>query len=169
MTELPTQLQPPAKPAEAPKVAPPAPVAPKPVPPPAAAPAPPKPTPPAAAAQPAPPPPVAPAPRASTSGSNLIKEVRLQAPGIDVAATEPGAHELGRDKAAGLRVNHPTVSRQHARIIISDDRGVAYLQDRGGANGTRLNGTTIKEIQLLKDGDTISIGDVELKVAIRRG
>jgi len=94
--------------------------------------------------------------------------VRLQAPGIDVAVSETGAHELGRDKAAALRVSHPTVSRQHARIIVSDDRGVAYLQDRGGANGTRLNGTTIKEIQLLNDGDTISIGDVELKVSIRR-
>jgi pSer/pThr/pTyr-binding forkhead associated (FHA) protein len=111
---------------------------------------------------------VAPAPQPSASGRVLIKEVRLRAAGIEIAATETGAHDLGRDKVAALRVSHPTVSRQHARIIISDDRGVAYLQDRGGANGTRLNGTAIKEIQLLNDGDTISIGDVELKVSIRR-
>ena len=143
---------PPAPPAPAPAV--PAPAAPIPVPTPSAAPV----------SLPASP--YGPTPRPSTL--RKIAEVRLQASGVDVAATATGAHELGRDKAAGLRVSHPTVSRQHARVIISDDRSVAYIQDRGGANGTRLNGVTIKEIQLLNDGDTVSIGDVDLKVAIRR-
>jgi pSer/pThr/pTyr-binding forkhead associated (FHA) protein len=117
---------------------------------------------------PAAPPPVVPkAPDRPSSGGRIV-EVRLRGKDVDVGATETGAHELGRDKGAPLRVNHATVSRQHARIIISDDRGVAYVQDRGGANGTRLNGATIKEIKLLNDGDTVSVGDVELKISIRR-
>ena len=155
--KAPPASAPPAKPAAAPLAGPPPPALA------AAADAPVAPEPPSPAVPGVPPKPAA---RPSTSGR--IVEVRLKGPGVDVAATDTGAHELGRDKAAALRVAHPTVSRQHARIIISDDRGVAYLQDRGGANGTRLNGVTIKEIQLLSEGDAISIGDVELKVSIRR-
>ncbi len=124
--------------------------------------------PPAAVAPPAAAPAVSPKSAARAPSSGRIVEVRLRGKEVDLAATETGAHELGRDKAAALRVNHATVSRQHARIIISDDRGVAYVQDRGGANGTRLNGVAIKEIKLLNDGDTVSIGDIDLAVSIRR-
>jgi pSer/pThr/pTyr-binding forkhead associated (FHA) protein len=163
---------PPAK-ADAPKPAGPKPAAPreapkppeaKPVAPPAPAKAPTAPMPPVAApaAKPAPTKPAAPA----TTGK--IVEVRLSAAEVDVGLTETGAHEVGRAKEAAVRVRNPTVSRQHARIIISDDRGVAYVQDRGGANGTRLNGVAITEIKLLNDGDSVTVGEVELKVSIRR-
>jgi pSer/pThr/pTyr-binding forkhead associated (FHA) protein len=107
-----------------------------------------------------------PPPAPSTKGK--IVEVRLRGPDIDVGLTETGAHELGRAKEAAVRVRNATVSRQHARIIISDDRGVAYVQDRGGANGTRLNGVSITEIKLLNDGDSVTVGEVDLKIAIRR-
>ena len=98
-----------------------------------------------------------------------ILEVRLTGPGFDLAAREPGAHELGRATEAPLRVNHPTVSRKHARIILADDRGIAYLQDAGGANGTRLNGKAIEKLAPLADGDKVGIGEVELTVTLRRG
>jgi S-DNA-T family DNA segregation ATPase FtsK/SpoIIIE len=84
-------------------------------------------------------------------------------------ATETGAHDLGRAKDAALRVNDPTVSRQHARLILSDDRSVVYIQDRGGANGTRLNGVAVEQLQIVKEGDTIGIGDVLLTVSYKRG
>ena len=80
-------------------------------------------------------------PFAHVGGSRPILEVRLTGAGFDIAVTDTGAHELGRSSEADLRVNHPTVSRKQARIIIGDDRTIAYLQDAGGANGTRLNGT----------------------------
>ena len=87
---------------------------------------------------------------------------------IDLAVSEPGAHELGRSADAPLRVNHPTVSRKHARIILADDRGIAYLQDAGGANGTRLNGNAVEKLAPLSDGDRVGIGEVELKVTLKR-
>jgi pSer/pThr/pTyr-binding forkhead associated (FHA) protein len=122
-----------------------------------------------AAAMPSAPPAAPAAPKSlPTSAKGRIVEVRLRGGSIDVGVAETGAHDLGRAKEAALRVPHPTVSRQHARIIISDDRGVAYVQDRGGANGTRLNGVVITEIKLLQDDDTITVGEVDLKVAIRR-
>jgi len=97
-----------------------------------------------------------------------ILEIRLWAQGYDLVATEPGAHELGRATDAPLRVNHATVSRKHARVILADDRGIAYLQDAGGANGTRLNGKPVEKLAPLSDGDQVGIGEVELKVTLKR-
>jgi predicted component of type VI protein secretion system len=97
-----------------------------------------------------------------------ILEIRLTAAGFDLVATEPGAHDLGRATDAALRLNHPTVSRKHARVILADDRGIAYLQDAGGANGTRLNGKAIEKLAPLSDGDRVGIGEVELMVSLKR-
>jgi pSer/pThr/pTyr-binding forkhead associated (FHA) protein len=94
--------------------------------------------------------------------------VRLTGPGVDLVVVGPGAHELGRAKEAALRVNHPTVSRRHARIIVSDDRTIAYVQDLGGANRTRLNGREVTAVQPLADGDVLTLGQVELKVTVSR-
>jgi pSer/pThr/pTyr-binding forkhead associated (FHA) protein len=111
---------------------------------------------------------VSPATLASHPGPRLILEIRLVAEGFDLVVRETGAHELGRANEASLRVNHQTVSRKHARIILADDRGIAYLQDAGGANGTRLNGKTVDRLAPLSDGDQVGIGDVELKVSLKR-
>lgn len=157
----------PPKPSQA--APPPAPAAAKAPPlPPKPAPAPPAPTapPPTVAAPPAPVSAPRPAPAAKAAA---ILEIRLTAPGFDLSAKETGAHELGRANEAALRVNHPTVSRKHARIILADDRGIAYLQDAGGANGTRLNGTAIERLAPLADGDKVGVGEVELTVTLRRG
>jgi predicted component of type VI protein secretion system len=97
-----------------------------------------------------------------------LLEVRLVAKGYDLVVREPGAHDLGRASEADLRVNDLTVSRKHARIILADDRAIAYLQDAGGANGTRLNGKLIEKLAPLSDGDSVGVGEVELKVVFRR-
>jgi pSer/pThr/pTyr-binding forkhead associated (FHA) protein len=68
-----------------------------------------------------------------------------------------------------LRIDHPTVSRRHARLILGDDRAMVYLQDQGGANGTRLNGKEIAKLAPIADGDTVGIGEVELTVSLERG
>jgi pSer/pThr/pTyr-binding forkhead associated (FHA) protein len=127
--------------------------------------------PPARARPPASPPvtpPPAPAAQPSPTKAGVILEVRLVAEGYDLVAREPGAHELGRAADAALRVNHPTVSRKHARVILADDRGIAYLQDAGGANGTRLNGQAIEKLAPLSDGDRVGVGEVELTVVLKR-
>jgi pSer/pThr/pTyr-binding forkhead associated (FHA) protein len=95
-------------------------------------------------------------------------EVRLTGSGFDLVASETGPHALGRATDAALRVRHPTVSRRHARIVISDDREMAYLQNAGGANGTLLNGREIERIEPLQEGDRIQMGDVILQVSLKR-
>ena len=66
-------------------------------------------------------------------------------------------------------MDNPTVSRKHARIVLTEDRAKAYIQDTGGANGTRLNGVQVERLVVLSDGDTIGVGDVELQVRLKRG
>ncbi|MER2513556.1 MAG: FHA domain-containing protein [Nitrosomonas ureae] len=67
---------------------------------------------------------------------------------------------IGRKSLAnGVLIEHPSVSRQHARI---EQRGMAYwLIDLGSTNGTLLNGKLLstREECLLKDGDLFRIGD----------
>jgi pSer/pThr/pTyr-binding forkhead associated (FHA) protein len=160
-----------APPAAAP--APPAPAPPAPAPPaPAKVEAPPKATPatappelaaPAAKAEPAAP------PVATPAAAAVIRELRLRAEGIELVVTAPGEYELGRAVGSPLRVDHPTVSRQHARLILSENRTTAYLQDQGGVNKTRLNGRPLQKLSQLADGDQLRLGDVELVVSITRG
>lgn len=150
----------------------PAPVIPPPAPAPAAAavPAPPRPA--AMLAPPAPPaPPRAEAadPAVAPAGPGAIRELHLRGAGFDLCVTAPGAHQLGRALDSPLRVDHPTVSRRHARVILADDRSIAYLQHLGGANGTRLNGAAVDKLAPVRDGDRISVGEVELVVVFRRG
>ena len=97
-----------------------------------------------------------------------LAEVRLVGSDYDLVVTTPGTHVLGRATDAPLRVKHATVSRTHARVILSEDRQTASLEHAGGANGTRLNGRAIDKAEPLSDGDEIGIGEVTLRVSIRR-
>jgi pSer/pThr/pTyr-binding forkhead associated (FHA) protein len=169
-----------AKPAPAPAAAPKPAPAPKPEAAPVAKAEPPKPPPPAPVAKPeaapvaaapaAPPKPAAaaPPPAPAVVPSARLTAVRLSAEGFDVSVTESGAHDLGRAREAALRIDHPTVSRRHARIILSEDRTMAYVQDCGGANGTLLNGNALTMVQPLADGDVVQVGQVSLKIELKR-
>jgi pSer/pThr/pTyr-binding forkhead associated (FHA) protein len=139
-------------PAAAPPVGPPPPR-------PAPVPSPPVPPP----AEPPVPPLAAPAPAGSA-----IAQVRLAGGAFDLSIGDVGAHQLGRASESALRVDHPTVSRRHARVILSEDRSTAYVQDLGGANGTWLNGAPVERLAPLREGDLIRVGEVELRVSLRR-
>jgi pSer/pThr/pTyr-binding forkhead associated (FHA) protein len=149
--------------APTPKVRPPAPKTPPPAPPPAAAPPAPVAAPPTVVA-----PPPAPAVAPSVPAAPL-SEVRLVGGGYDLAVTAAGTHVIGRSAEAALRVKHPTVSRTHARVILAEDRRAATVEHAGGANGTRLNGRPIDKPEPLADGDEIGIGELTLKVSLKRG
>jgi ABC-type multidrug transport system ATPase subunit/pSer/pThr/pTyr-binding forkhead associated (FHA) protein len=55
-----------------------------------------------------------------------------------------------------LVLDHPTVSRHHARFHL--DRRGASIEDLGSTNGTHVNGNRITRRTPLQAGDTISIG-----------
>jgi hypothetical protein len=73
-----------------------------------------------------------------------------------------GALEIGRDKAAGLRLTDKLVSRRHARIR-AGAAGVV-IEDLGSSNGTYVNGKEIVEPTPLAAGDRLLIGSCVILV-----
>ena len=71
-----------------------------------------------------------------------------------------GINVIGRAEDATIRIDSPSVSRYHARILVSD--GVATLEDFQSKNGTYLNGTRLPASAALSDGNEIRLGKVVL-------
>jgi len=73
---------------------------------------------------------------------------------------QTGENILGRDGDGVIRIDSPTVSRRHARILVSAHS--ATLEDLGSKNGTRLHGAPVSAAVTLTDGDEIRVGSVAL-------
>jgi DNA-binding winged helix-turn-helix (wHTH) protein len=69
-----------------------------------------------------------------------------------------GENVLGRDTDVSVCLDSSTVSRRHARIMITGDR--ATLEDLGSKNGTFVNEQRIDSVTFLKDGDQILVGSI---------
>ena len=68
---------------------------------------------------------------------------------------------IGRDsQLAAFVLDHPQVSRVHARLSVNKDR--VTLSDLGSSNGTFCNGTPVVGQRILLAGDTIDIGPFSL-------
>jgi DNA-binding winged helix-turn-helix (wHTH) protein len=80
-------------------------------------------------------------------------------------ALSPGSHVIGRDPDAALRLDSSTVSRRHARIVISARR--TMLEDFGSKNGTFIGDRRVTTPVLLADGDAIRIGALLLTYHVR--
>jgi two-component system, NtrC family, response regulator AtoC len=74
----------------------------------------------------------------------------------------PGVVTIGRIPEVDLRVDHSSVSRRHARILV--DGGEIRIFDLDSRNGTRVNGMRIDGARVLMTGDVIAIGEVLLVV-----
>lgn len=91
---------------------------------------------------------------------------RLTWEGGDVSLAE-GENVLGRVEEAVAWVESASVSRRHARILISE--GVARLEDLGSKNGTFLNGRKIASAVALADADEIRLGLIPLTFRVVGG
>jgi DNA-binding NtrC family response regulator len=67
---------------------------------------------------------------------------------------------VGRLATADIRVEHPSVSRQHARVLV--DEGLVRIEDLESHNGVRLNGERVVGAQPLRSGDVVTLGHVTL-------
>ena len=69
-----------------------------------------------------------------------------------------GENVLGRDHGAVAWIDSPTVSRRHARIVVSDEQAV--LEDLGSRNGTWVRGRRVTGRLRLADLDELKLGSV---------
>jgi hypothetical protein len=79
---------------------------------------------------------------------------------------KPGGRRLnvGRASDSDLYLNHPSVSKIHAAILMNRE-GTLLVSDTGSTNGTYINGRRIAygEARHLEDGDVVGFGDVEVR------
>jgi DNA-binding winged helix-turn-helix (wHTH) protein len=75
-------------------------------------------------------------------------------------ALEEGETVLGRDPDATAFIDHTSVSRHHARIVIAGDR--VTVEDLESKNGTFLGGKKLDAPTPLTDGDELKLGSVSL-------
>lgn len=71
-----------------------------------------------------------------------------------------GVNSIGRDPEGNVELDHESVSRKHAALLILPS-GQILMRDLGSANGTFVNGRRLGEMDL-SDGDEIRIGDAVL-------
>ncbi len=75
---------------------------------------------------------------------------------------------VGRNVANKLVINDPTVSNFHAAFVVRPD-GSLELADRASANGVYVNGVLIGagDKTIVRDGDRVRFGDVEMTLLVK--
>jgi DNA-binding NtrC family response regulator len=64
---------------------------------------------------------------------------------------------VGRARPADLVIDHPSLSRQHARFVLAD--GEVIVEDLGSTNGTWLGGESVSNVRL-RVGEELLLGAV---------
>ena len=93
-------------------------------------------------------------------------EVRLVGAGVELLATGAGNYVVGSGAGANLRIEHASIAEAHARLIVSDILGSVFIQGEGGR--TLRNGEKVEKTEPLLDGDALELGELRLKVGVRR-
>jgi len=93
-----------------------------------------------------------------TYGETYKYESEIKSRKLDIG----GRQELtiGRSIENDIVLDHPTVSRVHARIDLHPDEGKYWIQDLRTGNGTFVNGERIVKPRALRRGDVINIGSI---------
>jgi hypothetical protein len=103
----------------------------------------------------------------STAGAQAARgqataQLELETPdGPHLFPLETNLVTVGRGLNNDLIVEDPRVSRQHAQIRYKSRRH--FVGDLGSTNGTYVNGMPVTNDQLLRDGDVVSFGGLEMR------
>jgi phosphoserine phosphatase RsbU/P len=75
-----------------------------------------------------------------------------------------GAVVIGRSRSADLQFEEKTLSRQHAKIELSD--GHWRITDLGSSNGTFVNEAPVRASAFIQDGDAIRLGQLRFTFGV---
>jgi len=80
---------------------------------------------------------------------------------------QPAVLTIGRDPQSNVALDHPAISRSHARITPAAEPGSYVIEDAGSSNGTFVNGERIAPGQPrpLHTGDVINVGPIKFVFA----
>ena len=69
-----------------------------------------------------------------------------------------GANLVGRDRDCAVRIDSATLSRRHARIVVTGTQ--ATVEDLGSKNGILVNGRRVEDRVVLEENDELQLGSV---------
>ncbi|MCG7592912.1 FHA domain-containing protein [Mycobacterium sp. PSTR-4-N] len=98
------------------------------------------------------------APRSSGDGNLATSMLKILRPGR-APEVPPGSVKIGRASDNDIVIPDVLASRHHATLVTTP--AGTEIRDNRSINGTFVNGSRI-ETQLLADGDTVTIGNVDL-------
>ena len=98
------------------------------------------------------------APR-SSEGNLATSMLKILRPGRPADVSTPGAIKIGRNTDNDIVINDVLASRHHATLIPGAQG--TEIRDNRSINGTFVNGARV-ESTILHDGDTVTIGNVDL-------
>ena len=109
-----------------------------------------------------------PAPQPGNEGAAALQTLQADSRHVALLRGSAGAKRIelgtggviGRDPRCEFPLDHPHVSRAHARFVVRDGR--VLLLDLGSSNGTFVNGQRLPKPRLLEVGDRIDIGPFSL-------
>ena len=78
-----------------------------------------------------------------------------------------GQFVVGRGDGCDIKLVNPTVSREHARIIVRTERVV--IRDLSSSHGVIVNSSKLVGPKELEDGDEVALGTEQLKFFIKSG
>ena len=84
--------------------------------------------------------------------------------GRSVRLPGPGRHLLGRDAAAAVHFDDPSVSRRHAVLIVDDEGRVTIQPVRGATNGLEVAGVEVDGPTSIAETDVIRLGGTRIVV-----
>ncbi|MEZ4400686.1 MAG: sigma 54-interacting transcriptional regulator [Kofleriaceae bacterium] len=100
--------------------------------------------------------------------TSLVVYVDLPDHGSSVVELADGADlTFGRSRGAVISVEHPSLSRLHARVTRRGD--VIQVEDLASRNGTRVNGERITAPRTLAAGDELALGPIQATVSVVSG
>ncbi|HEX6290315.1 MAG TPA: DUF3662 and FHA domain-containing protein [Herpetosiphonaceae bacterium] len=86
--------------------------------------------------------------------------VMQTAAGMHTFPLESSLVTIGRGLNNDIILEDPRISRQHAQLRYKSRRFL--IADQGSTNGTYVNGTAVTTEHVLRDGDIVSLGGLEL-------
>ncbi len=90
-----------------------------------------------------------------------LSTVRIRYRGADVFLAQ-GQYLVGRSASCQIVLDHPRVSRKHARLIVQSDE--VKLEDLGSVNGVFVNGQRIEGSHAVIGGERVVIGGEQLEL-----
>jgi DNA-binding winged helix-turn-helix (wHTH) protein len=72
-----------------------------------------------------------------------------------------GANVIGRDRECAVCIDSGTVSRRHAKIVVTN--GQATIEDLDSKNGTTVDGRKVRKPVALEEGVQVRVGSVAMR------